>query len=266
MGVHGTAWVCKNNYTLSIFYHHGLISWPSNLETAKSHNQSSISSKKKNHSNGFPMVLYIENAVFYSESAVCKVTDKSKNEYSIWTYFLLKLWRRQGENLGANQMKPCESWHLPRAYVHQSKPLQPETQAISGISHQPLWPPAVFSLAGRPLFALKCSRPARCEPALKYQLLTVLQHLGIITAANCKDYSPVCSALLVLLHRFCIAACCYPVVLGLPSQPVWPCPLSCCAPTPQGTLALLLHCDKTSDRRSATENNQLFTFYFVFSF
>lgn len=34
---------------------------------------------------------------------------KKKDEYSIQTDFLLKPWRKQGENFGAKQMKHCES-------------------------------------------------------------------------------------------------------------------------------------------------------------
>lgn len=102
VSLHGTAWACQNNYTLSIFYHYGLISWASNLETAEP--QSKLNFLRKNYSSGFPMVLSI-----FSESAVCKATGKRKDEYSIWTHFLLKLWRKQGENLGAKQIKRCES-------------------------------------------------------------------------------------------------------------------------------------------------------------
>ena len=51
------AWACKNNYAISTFYHHSLISLGADLETAKSHNQSWISSEKS----GFPVVLSIAN-------------------------------------------------------------------------------------------------------------------------------------------------------------------------------------------------------------
>lgn len=103
------------------------------------------------------------------------------------------------------------------------------------------------------------------QPDVNQLLLSCCTSVSI-TAANCKDYLPTYSALLVLLHRFCIAACCYPGVLGLPLQSGWPCPLSWCAPTPQSTLGPLLHCYKTSYRRSATENKQFFIFIlFYFS-
>lgn len=98
------------------------------------------------------------------------------------------------------------------------------------------------------------------------QLLVVLLHLGIdyccqlqglFACLQCSAGPPA-----QILHCSSLLS----GVLGLPLQPVWPCPLSWCAPTPQSTLVLLLYCYKTSYRRSATENNQFFIFYFVLFF
>lgn len=76
MNAQGMAQVCKHNYSISILYHHSLTSLTTILKTAKSHNQSLITSEKNNISD-FPELQCTENTDFsISESSVCKVTVK----------------------------------------------------------------------------------------------------------------------------------------------------------------------------------------------